>query len=445
MVCISIQVAWGAYETLGAISYNIQANIIAYDPAPLGVFNQKNVFASFLVTGLGVSLYLNSFKENKFYEAIWYNSFALIAVFILIFSNSRVGYIGAVFSIILILPFALKQRRLYAFFWLVSAIIGLGAALYVLGDMGSVEKEMAKDGSRMGIYFTSLHSIIDAPIVGHGLGSFEGVFLEKYGDLHQKGMLPVGSSQGTITHPHNEFLYWGIQGGMISIIGIIVLIVSLLGSLPVKKQLVKWLASIALLVPITLHAMVEMPFYQSVLHLIVVIAIYVSVYHILNDKTEAVNVYEIKKCSLLLPVLPSLALGSLTVVFFMNITSLNTFHVFINQKERSLTLLEDIGVTIGWDKTYQHVYLATISQVGIQQSRPELSEPYIKWAEETISKSPKLDYFITLVYAYESTGQRDKALDAVRLFDYYYPTHKPAQDWISSYYSKVIGKTSPDR
>ncbi|NMU84798.1 ligase, partial [Vibrio parahaemolyticus] len=75
-------------------------------------------------------------------------------------------------------------------------------------------------------------------------------------------------------HPHNELLYWGVEGGLLPILGIFLAMALVLYRIYQAKRGTR-LALLALFIPIVLHSQLEYPFYHSLVHwLIFVILLY---------------------------------------------------------------------------------------------------------------------------------------------------------------------------
>ncbi|RDX36271.1 hypothetical protein DZA50_04170 [Kangiella sp. HD9-110m-PIT-SAG07] len=439
---IFIQVIWGGVGSFNSVMINQVNERLVVDPAALGVFNQKNVFASFLATGLGLSIFLfckSEFNNKRIQtmSSFGHIVFAFIAAFTLVYSNSRAGYIGSVISLLFVFPYCFKINKTKVSLWLLFAIMGLVLAISLLESTGRVEKELTEGGSRVGIYLTSFKLMLDAPLLGNGAGSFMRTFIEKFSILNQQGMLPDGSGHGNLVHPHNELLLWGVEGGFISVLGLLALSLILLRHS--SKGVVKKLLFLGLLSPIVLHSMVEMPFYQSALHIVVLVLIFVSIYHQFGRKEKG-KVYGLNNFNSGLPIVGFFICTASVMFFALNISSLNNLHKFIQQENRGIDELSKVYIHVGWENTYDYMYYGTLYQQGLKSNNPKLIKEYINWANEINKKAPKLDYFRTLVYAYEQLGDIDKAYSTVEKLDFYYPLHKPTQEWIEKFYTHMESK-----
>lgn len=443
LCCITVEILWGGAQTFHAVMVNSTHEQLMIDPAALGVFNQRNTFGSFLATGLALSLYIFSrYKHDKSsferVSYVWHLALASLAVFTLVFSNSRAAYLGALLGVIFVMPYALKKDKVKCLLWLASAFTGLIIALILLNHTGRVEKELADGGARVGMYITSLQAMLDAPIFGHGLGSFQRVFLEKFAELYHSGQLPEGSGHGNLVHPHNELLLWGFEGGLtaaLSLVGLACICVSALWG----KGL-RFFSSIGVLLPIVLHSMVEMPFYQSALHLVVLAILFVCFLYT-KDKQNVKQkvIYCIPSRLSFMPVIGGLLGSVFLTILSLNILSLNKLNAFLKDQNREVSDIQNVFLKTGWENTYNYIYFASISQIGIKSGQAELSQPYIEWATQSIRLAPKSDYYISLIYAYENTGQIKEAFKTADRLGYYYPSGR-IKTWLESFYKHMESK-----
>jgi O-antigen polymerase len=106
--------------------------------------------------------------------------------------------------------------------------------------------------------------ILAAPWTGYGYGGFEGVFLRNY--LTDRAFDPsMRMIEYALTHPHNELLYWGVEGGIVPMLGILIAI----GTFLMRLARTPWRAALPLLAlvsPLTVHVQTELPFYHSAAH-----------------------------------------------------------------------------------------------------------------------------------------------------------------------------------
>lgn len=148
--------------------------------------------------------------------------------------------------------------------------------LHQTGVSGPDLLHAGSSSERLNMLKGSLSLILQHPWTGVGLGGFEAYFAtvrENYG---------TGIASYTVSHPHNELLYVLVEGGPLALSGLLLAAVAcFLPALNVlrasKKRYMtaltnehtRTLAVAVLLLPISLHVLLEYPFYQSASHLLV--------------------------------------------------------------------------------------------------------------------------------------------------------------------------------
>lgn len=230
---------------------------------PYGSFQQVNVMASFLATGMLCAFWL--FTRNRQKQMMMLSAIALILLpAMLVLLQSRSGYLGAFFGSVIFLSVSGKKSRSGGALLLmvVGTMAGLGLLHFgptFFPDFipGLVEKE-GSTLQRWYIIRLTWQLIMNHPIVGNGYGSFEVLF----GQLAQH--FPPGLQISTIQYPHNEFLYTWMEGGIVAVLGVFAMLTGIIKRLWSKGGR-RW-AGIALLLPLALHMNLEYPLYQSVTH-----------------------------------------------------------------------------------------------------------------------------------------------------------------------------------
>jgi O-antigen polymerase len=241
---------------------------------PVGTLLQANVYASFLATGLAVSLYqIFANNLNQRFKYLHY-AVAFVCVFVEYLVRSRTGMLGALF-VTLFMFFLyrtqvkkIKSLTLVIIFAVISAMaIAAAPQLLSFSDKTSYKREnISSAGARSIIYPLSLDIIKEAPLLGHGLGKFSTVYMDKQLIFFAENPSLIKSST-LLNHPHNELLLWGIEAGLLVVFVLIVFGVWLSWNIWFKGSLPNKSAWVCIL-PIALHTQTELPFYISAPHLI---------------------------------------------------------------------------------------------------------------------------------------------------------------------------------
>ncbi|MGL4723264.1 MAG: Wzy polymerase domain-containing protein [Scandinavium sp.] len=246
------------------MGYNILLN------RPYGIFQQVNVMASFMATGLAIALCLWRQPQSQRLARLQAGSMLFLAPYLLLLIGSRIGLL----AVLLVTPlqfYALYRdspRRASSALLLMG--LGIAAALlslYLQGGGRSLAQLQEVD-IRLVAWKTALAMLAEKPIIGWGYGTFQSAFLAFLHDLH-----PQLSSHYALQHPHNEILYWGVEGGLVALIGLGIVVLGGINSFCLSLHYRKpgfWLRFCGsrwlLLIPILLHTQVELPLYQSAAH-----------------------------------------------------------------------------------------------------------------------------------------------------------------------------------
>jgi len=380
-------------------------NIIPYsaNQIPIGMLQQVNVLASYLATGLIIILFLisrPSFNSIHFLIKTFFVITFALAIYIIFSTGSRVGILSFFIATILIIISRKKQlfqhKNILALLVIVSFIgilfaqAGLSKALDKTDKLTKGEYSSA----RQTIYAIAGDLIIEKPIFGYGIGSFQRVWVDQVAKFAAE-FPDAQISQGTISHPHNEVLLWMIEGGLISLVALLVVLITVCYSL-YQCGFSRGGAYTALLLPITLHTQVELPFYISSVHwflwlflLYLVFRHQLKVTHFSLSKTA----YYSTQLSILLLTL----CGGAIIV-----------HASMAQLEIAKYTTGKGGggnIRIGLNDLYFNSYaeklmMQSLLYSSIEQNDTSHMPTFIKWAEDTISYKPEQGMFIMLSDAY---------------------------------------------
>ncbi|OAT33515.1 lipid A core-O-antigen ligase [Buttiauxella ferragutiae ATCC 51602] len=370
-----------------------------------GVFQQVNVLASFVATGLALALMLfllPIYTCNK----VWaerlrsrYLGLTLILFpLILVWLQSRIGWIGGLVVALLFLArfHSLNYQRAIWAACLMSLGLVVGLVTLIHGlNSGNGLHYAGHDGSNHARYIMlrdTLAMIGQKPLSGWGYGGFEYSF--------QHFRLAQGLSTqgvGIARHPHNELLLWWVEGGLAALMGMLLLMAcalrlvkTSLKSDHTKIRQFKLYAGDAtalciVLLPFALHTQTEYPFTLSAAHW----AIFLLLLAELDRKIITAN-----KCYALNPKTSALLRGAIPTVsitlFVMAIIGLYGNQVLTTTERNGLSDIEfaryamrfDPWVnTERWHYDQQTHALLMFNQTG----ESHLLDGYVQWARSYLS------------------------------------------------------------
>lgn len=260
----------------GLVQYSLlqPGNWIGYNSLknrPYGIFQQWNLMASFMATGLALALYLLSNRRPLSRSLQWLStSILVLAPLLLVVIASRVGLLAALLlsPLQLWMLFRINRRRAAAALLLLITGVGVGLLLVLINGATRAVTVAEPIFYRLAYWQEALRMIAERPWFGWGYGHFQHDFLHHFYTTHSSGMESVA-----ISHPHNEILLWGIEGGLLSLSGIAIVcwglwrLLQRTRALPLRPA--PWIAAL----PILLHMMVEYPLYLSAAHAVLLLVI----------------------------------------------------------------------------------------------------------------------------------------------------------------------------
>jgi O-antigen polymerase len=254
----------------------------------------------------------------------------------------------------------------------------------------------------------------ESPLTGKGYGSFEKEYLLSYAQRVKMGELPSMSNH--YTHPHNDTLFWAVEGGIVPLIAILLLVIGFL-SLFKGIKITQALAMLALVVPISLHTQTEYPLYHSSLHWLVLI---VLVFYI-DSQTKAEK-SQIFKPNFALRIFALLIPFFTTLFMITNLYTISKITQFERSREPDINLLMDIVNPLVFQDRFDfhlsYYRLAIAVQTGNEQEIKEV----IRWTEATLEKTPKSFFYTILYLAYKENNQPEKAIQLLEYARYLFPS-----------------------
>jgi len=363
---------------------------------PHGVFLQPNVMASFMATGYAISLFI-SVKMKIFKNTLLLNSLVVFSLFVtsflLVLLQSRTGFVAAFAVILFITPYLYQKnkKQLWINFSIItiavlSAIISLENSSSFVRD----SQEYESIGGREAEFIVSFDMIKEKPLIGYGYGGFERGFIDhfhKYAVNHPD----IGNVITRLSHPHNEVLFWVVEGGIIALLAFIFFTVGYILTWR-KIPIIKGLMIVALIFPLLLHSQLEFPFYSSVSHwLVFLIMLWVLDRFALADNEEHISVdcqptFLIRFLALLIP--------SIFIPFL--VTTLQTANILVEHEKstnKSLERFNDIINPIAWQSRLDAAVYAHILVTGLRERNINKLERYLSWALKRMKHKPRISLY----------------------------------------------------
>ncbi|MBO0408692.1 PglL family O-oligosaccharyltransferase [Aeromonas hydrophila] len=402
---------------LGLVQYYllIPGNWLGYDTQanrPYGIFQQPNVMATFMASGLALAGWLElRGNANPWLKGLRYGVI-LAASLLLVALQSRVGQLGGLLVLLLLVPALHRQGRLAQVLGLVALGVGLGIASQY--GISGVKRglEAYQSGGMRSIYWPYAAKLIaQSPWVGWGYGSFETTFLHHY--MADKALNPaMVQIEYNLDHPHNEFLYWAVEGGLAPMIGMVLMGGALLWRVS-KAGWVKGAALLALVTPILLHTQTEYPLYHAIaLWWALLLLVYVldaEVEEGLQASGRASWREYVYRPWLLLRFVAIII--PLLVVPFM-LTAIHTAWVVTKYERggyKEPTLLLDVINPMAWLTRVEFDVNSVRLMVGLQASNHAELEAYLEWGQAFVRHTPRANIYANMVIALDALGRKEEA------------------------------------
>lgn len=402
---------------LGLVQYYllIPGNWLGYDThanRPYGIFQQPNVMATFMASGLALAGWLElRGNANPWLKGLRYGVI-LAASLLLVALQSRVGQLGGLLALLLLVPALHRQRRLAQVLGLVALGVGLGIASQY--GISGVKRGLVayQSGGMRSIYWPYATKLIaQSPWVGWGYGSFETTFLHHY--MADKALNPaMVQIEYNLDHPHNEFLYWAVEGGLAPMIGMVLMGGALLWRVS-KAGWVKGAALLALVTPILLHTQTEYPLYHAIaLWWALLLLVYVldaEVEEGLQTSGHASWREYVYRPWLLLRFVAIII--PLLVVPFM-LTAIHTAWVVTKYERggyKEPTLLLDVVNPMAWLTRVEFDVNSVRLMVGLQTNNHAELEAYLEWGQAFVRHTPRANIYANMVIALDALGRKEEA------------------------------------
>lgn len=379
---------------------------------PVGMFQQVNNHASFQATVLLVNWYLittSKVQSNKgLLSSILLST--VLASFIIFASGSRVGLLGMLVGLVAILfmlrEHYFKNTKKHLVLILASTLLGLVVSTQTDGlsrvsDKASLSQTEYSNSARLGIYAIAAELINEKPVFGYGIGSFRSVW--QYQKAEYQSKHPEADLIGEyVTHPHNELIFWQVEGGSLATLGILISAFTIIYFIfrSSKNRYV-----LALLMPVSLHLLVELPFYTSALHWLLFLTLIAIG---LSELSRQVQI----KLSSLMNMTSYMGLGGLIIISI--VFSIQTLHAgaVLNAaiEGENIELKPAMG-NIYFSNIAEDFYMQNMFMLANEHKSEQVLRDYIFWAEKYIQTNPSYLHIKYLIASYQTLGMTGKACD----------------------------------
>jgi O-antigen polymerase len=395
-------------------------NIFGYNVGygrPYGIFQQPNVLASFMATTLILAGYLLQKIECKKVQVFLILT-VVLNIWVITIAMSRVGYLGSFLAVLCITPWAWQQNKKRLALFLFAILLGIGFGSIKGADLleARAVESMTQDNKRMRNMKHSFQLFAETPLIGKGYGSFEKEYLLSYAQRVKMGELPSMSSH--YTHPHNDTLFWAVEGGIVPLIAILLMVVGFL-SLFKGVKISEALAMLALVAPIALHTQTEYPLYHSSLHWLVLL---VFVFYI-DNQTKTIK-HQAFKPTFALRIFAILIPITTTIFMVTNLHTISKITKFERSPKPDINLLMDIVNPLVFQDRFEFHLSYFRLAIAVQAKNQQEIQEVIRWTEATLEKTPKSFFYAILYLAYKENNQAEKAKRILEHARYLFPSDK---------------------
>ncbi|ATG75271.1 Wzy polymerase domain-containing protein [Zobellella denitrificans] len=395
------------------IGYNTERN------RPYGIFQQPNVMASFMATGLVLAwyLWLEDRRSHPPVRQLWLGAVIAGTALLLLVLQSRVGQLGGLVGVLLLLPLAWQKDRKTCLGLLALTALGLALGLLSLALVDGAQRGLevyTNPGVRRHYWLQSLWLIAQHPWTGVGYGDFERQFMEFY-NAQRELLSTLPPMEPNLDHPHNELLYWGVEGGLLPVLAMLLVALMFLRLL-VRAPWRQALALTSLVWPIALHSQTEYPFYHSLAHWIGLLLLLYWADLWLGEAEQ--RPYRPR----LLARFAALLLPALVVPFML--TGLQTARV-VTQYERGgakePALLLAASNPMAWLTRLEFNAMSLRLTVGTAQQDNQALQAYLDWGQEFVRHTPRANIYYNMVLALNRLEREQEAEQLLQLARHYYP------------------------
>ncbi len=380
-----------------------------------GAFQQKNLFASWIATGLVISLYFITTNRFKRYSSkkrtLFWMCVALLSLSLII-AGSRTGLLGAALAMMMILPTRKRQYstvRKNLTIWFLLFLIGASGGFYLLAikDKLGIEKLTVKQiawfsdtgqtsyTERILMYKTSVEMFKEKPLFGQGFSNFGSLYMYYQGKVKKADPKYKEVGHSYTSHPHNELFLILSEAGIAGIIGTLILLYGFI-RLIIKYGKDRAGLYIALLMPFVVHILVEYPLQLSTAHYLAFILLsYIATSHFLKASELKLS----QTASKVLVVLLSCAYITFAAYTIKTFVAYNQLVIwYIDNTEGRKGGMENITPALkniylrNWAKP-MYMFVKAEGAINEIEKNKDFLDDFIKWSDSEKRRLPVLAVF----------------------------------------------------
>ncbi|NVK00875.1 MAG: O-antigen ligase C-terminal domain-containing protein [Oceanospirillaceae bacterium] len=396
----------------------------------LGMFQQPNLQASLMATAIALAIYLAAapgFKVHRWpMKSLVFLTLSL-ASFEVVSSGSRIGLLSSVIVLAIVVVTNLNRwsKTPFLALSLAGALVAGGSAGLTKTE-GAVEaynklEQLSDQGRdvRPHIYRIAIDAWERSPVLGHGIGSFQREFQNQRIEYYDPERGEV-IDNARFSHPHNELLFWMIEGGVVALVAIACAVAAVF----LQLYRLGWQRgglTAALLLPITLHTQVELPFYISTFHWIVLVVLLFACFYP-GAKTKPVRLSG--GASKLITIM-ALSVPPLVTVFLMHsLLSQTGIMQYLKSRGTQPQHLNYALNNLYFREQGEYFMMRAVLYSGINRAEKRDVEAFVDWAEPFLEQIPDIQIFKDLSVAYQYIGNDSDASKVIERASAIYPADR---------------------
>ena len=280
----------------------------------------------------------------------------------------------------------------------------MGALLLTSVEESGRKGPITAPGYRTTLYNISAELITERPITGWGLGKFQTVYMERQAHHQAEGSAFSYWNRG-MSHPHNELLFWGVEGGILPVVALLIMGILISyrawwhGNTHTRAM---WLCAL----PIVLHTQTELPLYLSVPHL-ALLALLIS-----ECEPGSRKIFRISATKMLRFAAPSLVI----IVSGFMITNLNTIKLLVDAPTTPNAFIKIVN-PIGQQKRINEL----LSQVLSASENPSARNEAENMARKEAMLRPSVGSYRILANVLHANGKSEEGEAVVAYARYLFP------------------------